>query len=574
MERKHLRQAFRGDPECNVAVHGLQQRGAAVLGQLAQHLIPAGIVPRIADSDEAESHQRLMHLVDVARLRPRLLAHRLDRAGVQPAEVVSAVGVGIATSHDRLRAALFQRGIVEEGVGACVQRLGRERRRRGQVARDDGDLAAFQSAQHVEPALRIHGLVQAIVQRLRDQRMVGHFALADEVLGAGDLVRKHGGQQVFAAHALQLRRDLGATAETRQRQCGGRVPAPAHVEQRRIEQRLHQHVAGRRGMQVTRDVDQRKTVAGRQRQHDRVFGRRRLQLEVELSAETLAQRQAPGAVDAAAERRVDDELRAAGFIEETFDDDGLLGGQHADRRVLPREIVVQLPRSIGCEADCVAQPRQRCVWTRFQLRGIFRTQPRHAHRQFVRAPRRLAQPERNAGRCALRILHAHAAGFDAQDAVAGIAELEHIASEAFDREILVDVADADRLRLEDDRVIGHVGNGASGHHRRHARVVASAQAAMHGVAMQVAGARAAARGESVCEHPHDGIEILAREPGIRPCAAQPVVQGVLAPLTGANFGHDLLRQHVQRRARDRQRVEFTAPHAVQQRRAFDQIVAR
>ncbi len=48
-----------------------------------------------------------------------------------------------------------------------------------------------------------------------------------------------------------------------------------------------------------------------QRQHDGVVGRRRLQLEVELRAEPLAQRQTPGAVETAAERRMDDQLHAA-----------------------------------------------------------------------------------------------------------------------------------------------------------------------------------------------------------------------------------------------------------------------
>ena len=50
------------------------------------------------------------------------------------------------------------------------------------------------------------------------ERMIGNLALADEVLGAGDLVGKHRGQQVLGAHALQLRRDLLAAAKARQRE--------------------------------------------------------------------------------------------------------------------------------------------------------------------------------------------------------------------------------------------------------------------------------------------------------------------------------------------------------------------
>ena len=48
-----------------------------------------------------------------------------------------------------------------------------------------------------------------------------------------------------------------------------------------------------------------------------------LQLEVESDAETLAQSETPGFVDAAAKRRVDHQLHAAAFIEKAFRNHGL-----------------------------------------------------------------------------------------------------------------------------------------------------------------------------------------------------------------------------------------------------------
>ena len=48
-----------------------------------------------------------------------------------------------------------------------------------------------------------------------------------------------------------------------------------------------------------------------EREQDGVFRRGGLQLEIELTAEALAQRQPPRLVDPASERRVDDELHAA-----------------------------------------------------------------------------------------------------------------------------------------------------------------------------------------------------------------------------------------------------------------------
>ena len=246
-------------------------------------------------------------------------------------------------------------------------------------------------------------------------------------------------------HALQLRRDLAAAAEARQRERGGRVPAPAHAEQRRVEQRLHQHVERGRRVQVARDLVERKAVAGRQRQHDRVLGRRGLQLEVEVAAEALAQRQAPGAVDAAAERRMDHQLHAARLVEEALDDDrARCVGSAPSAASARREVVDELARRVVVEADRRDQPATRRLGAvRVELRARPRSRRREtAERQLVAAPRRLAEPERDARRRAVRVLDAHAARLDAQDAVAGVAELEHVAGDALDREVLVDRADA------------------------------------------------------------------------------------------------------------------------------------
>ena len=64
---------------------------------------------------------------------------------------------------------------------------------------------------------------------------------------------------------------------------------------------------------------------------------------------------------------------------------------------------------------------------------------------------------------------------DAQDAVARIAELEHIAGQALDREVLVDAADAVALRLEQHGVVAGLGDGAARGQRGHARAAPLAQ---------------------------------------------------------------------------------------------------
>ena len=327
-------------------------------------------------------------------------------------------------------------------------------------------------------------------------------------------------------------------------------------------------------MQVAHHLDQREAVAGRQRQHDRVLGGRGLQFEVELAAETLAQRQSPGLVDAAAIRRMDDQLGAAGFVEESLQRDVLLGGQHAEAGQLRGRIFDDLRSGGGAQRESVAQPAQRGIAALgFQPRLQLRTQPRHRLRQFDAAARRFAQPERDAGRQALRILHPHLARLDAQDAITGIAELEHVAGHALDREILVDAADDDRLRLQQHAVVADVGNGAARLRGDEPRALAPPQLAVHGVAMQIGGALAETGAEAVGQHPHHLVEVLACQRCIRLRAPHQGEQRVLVPLARRHFRHDLLRQHVQRRGRHDQRVELAAPHAIQQGRAFQQLVA-
>ena len=84
-------------------------------------------------------------------------------------------------------------------------------------------------------------------------------------------------------------------------------------------------------VQVAEDIRQRERVLRPQRQHQRVFGGGGLQLEVELAAETLAQGEPPGLVDAAAERRVQHELHAAGLVEEPLEHERVLRGNHPER---------------------------------------------------------------------------------------------------------------------------------------------------------------------------------------------------------------------------------------------------
>ena len=133
-----------------------------------------------------------------------------------------------------------------------------------------------------------------------------------------------------------------------------------------------------------------------EREDDRVLGRRRLQLEVELAAEALAEREAPGAVDAAAERRVEDELHAARFVEEALEHDRLERGQRAERRARCGEIVDDLLRRALVEPGFLRPAGRSPPHDPAPPRSA-RPQPRHRLRQLLAPRRRLAEPERDVG---------------------------------------------------------------------------------------------------------------------------------------------------------------------------------
>ena len=408
-------------------------------------------------------------------LRPGLVADAGDRVGVELAEVVGAVRIGVAPVLHRLRPALLDRRVVEEGVGRALSASAASGEGAGRSRAIDLDRARLDAAQHASQPVGVHRVVEAVAHRLRDQRVVGHLAVAGEVLGAGDLVREDRREQVLRAHALQLRRDLLAAAKRGSASAVVAFQRQRTREQRRVEQRLHEHVERGRRVQVARDLVEREAVAGREREDDRVLGRRGLELEVEAAAEALPQRQAPGAVEAAAERRVDDELHAAGASKKRSMTMRCCVGSAPRAASGAGEVVDDLARRLVVEAD--RRERSAAIAPRAPSRAMPRAdllaQPRHRERQLVAAPRRLAEPERDARRRAVRVLDADAAGLDAQDALAGVAELEDVAGDALDREVLVDGADVGALRLEDDGVVAGLGDRAARGQRGQARALRS-----------------------------------------------------------------------------------------------------
>ena len=107
------------------------------------------------------------------------------------------------------------------------------------------------------------------------------------------------------------------------------------------------------------DVGEWEAMLLGERDVDAVVGGGGLQLEVEAAAEALAQREAPGLVDAAAEGGVEDELHAAAFVEEALGDDGGLGWDGAEDGAAGDDVGDELLGTAGAEAAVFHQPCSR-----------------------------------------------------------------------------------------------------------------------------------------------------------------------------------------------------------------------
>ncbi len=296
-----------------------------------------------------------MELVRAARIGPRFKAHTLDRLAVELTELRGLLCVHEAARVHGERAAFLGRRVVEERVGLRAQYLLRERRRARELAAQHLNLTGLDSLQQQLDAVDVHRSREAIGERLHDERVIRYFAVpARQVLGARDLIREYGRQQVLRVHALELRRRLLAVAEPPHRKRDRRVPAPVRAEQRRVEDRLREHVADGRAREVTRDFVEREAVHRAERDHDRVLERRGLELEIEAAAETLAQREAPGAIHARPEWRVDHEMRVARLVEEPLEDHALRARQGAEGGLCGAEVFHDLLRGRRRDAELVA----------------------------------------------------------------------------------------------------------------------------------------------------------------------------------------------------------------------------
>src|SRR3954465_6924312 len=132
--------------------------------------------------------------------------------------------------------------------------------------------------------------------------MIGDLPVARDVLQTRSRIRKRRGKEILRLHPRDLRRVFPAAPAPRNCQRDIRVPAPVRAEHRCVEQRLDQDLFDGFRREEAEDRLQWKGMLRAQGEEQRILRGCSLELEIELAAEPLPERQTPRPIYPAAER--------------------------------------------------------------------------------------------------------------------------------------------------------------------------------------------------------------------------------------------------------------------------------
>ncbi len=281
-----------------------------------------------------------MQFIRIAHDRPGLLLYFLNRGRIQRPDLAGQLSWQRAPHLHGPRPPLFQRRIVEKGIGVGIQDLVRERGRHRRIDRHTTDDPGFNLLEERGQSVEIHRLGETVPQGLVHERMIRNLAspFADHIILTGHRIREDGAKKIFRLHPLDLRRNLFPMRKAQQDQRTADIPAPARHKHRRLEHGGKQHLAKRPTLQEPEHRRERKAVLLPQRDHDPVVGRRGLQFEIEGHTEPLPQGEAPSPIDPRPEGRVQDQLHPAAFIEEPLRHDRLLCRHRSKHRLARQHI--------------------------------------------------------------------------------------------------------------------------------------------------------------------------------------------------------------------------------------------
>ena len=205
-------------------------------------------------------------------------------------------------------------------------------------------------------------------------------------------------------------------------------------------------------------------------QDDAVVGPDRVGLEAEALADARRQGEAPGRVHAAAVGREHAQAPVADLVAEALDHDRAVARQHARGRLLLAQVVEQVARRALVEVVvALAASPASCSTAQRENAPI-------ASPELLRAPDRVALPERHRAGRAGRGRDDHAVAADLLDPPGRGAEQERLPGARLVDHLLVELADAPAVG-ERDRVQAAVGDRAGVGDRQLARAPARADRA-------------------------------------------------------------------------------------------------
>ena len=526
-----------------------------------------------------------MEFVLIAEIGPTFAANGGDGLGIESAGTLENTGGQIAAGGGGTGATLFEAGFVEEGEGVGVEEfvgeLGWDRGVDGEAA--DGSL--LDTAQDLDEAFEVHGLLQDILHDLVDERVIGYLNVADDSLEAGCGLGEDGGHEIVGAGALDLRGDTLAFGEAEKLEAATGGPSPASFKDGRGDGGLLEEIfCGVLGKEL-KDVGEWKGVLLGERDVDAVVGGCGLQLEVEPAAEAFAKCEAPGLVDASAEGSVEDELHAAAVVEEAFGDDGVFGGYGAEDGTTCDDVGDELAGAGGTDAAGFREPVDGCGdlglgWRDKSGRDIG-SESRDLFAEFAYAVGEdggalggFAFPEGDVGRCSMGVFDEDApSGFDPLDAPTGVAKEDDVTGGGVDGEVLSECGNLDSFRLQDDAEESRVWDGSSVGDGNHACSAAGMELVVDGVVQEVGAVAAAGGFNAVGEEVDEFVEALAGEISVGIGAAEDAVESCGLPRLGSAGGDDLLHEDVGGLWRDFEAVEFAGTHFADEGGLLKEVVA-
>ncbi len=500
-----------------------------------------------------------MQLVGRARVAAQLALDLVDGVAVeQVAQLLlpEQLAQQVAVERQRLRAALGRRRVVLVHVRRDVVEEQRRRVRRGRrgLDLDEVELARPQPLQQRAQRGQVEDVLQALAVGLEHDR--------ERAVLAGDAE-----QRLRLQPLLPERRPL-ARAPPRDQQRPRGVLAEARAEERRLAELGDDEVLDLARVDHQR-LGRRRRIGVGEVQRDAVVRPDRLRVDAVRLAQPRGDRHRPRRVHAAAERREDADAPVADLVAEALDDDRAVGRHGAGRVGLLAEEGEQVARRTLVEEELLAQPLRRL---RLRERRELARGGADLLAELVGPADPLALPERHRTRQARRRRDEHAVAGDLLDPPGRRAEQERLPRASLVDHLLVELADAAAAVDQEDAEHAAVGDRAGVRHREAARALPRTDRAARAVPDDARAqlgelvGRVAAR-----EHVEHVLELRARQVAKRVRTRDEPVQVVDADLLLRRDRDDLLREHVERVARDLRLLDLALAHRTCDDRRLEQI---